>query len=981
MTSKKYPTCFSEEFGGFESLMPNRIHKILMVASLYDSFLLADDDRLNEALLGDRGNDPISIERVPTAEQAEEKLSEENYDLVIAMVQIGETDMGAFFKRLKEGHPDMPVVLLAFNLHDILTMSEKDKAVADGVFLWNGDTRIFSAIIYLIEDRLNFERDSKVGVQAVLLVEDNVKFYSSYLPVIYTELIKQTSIAIADELNPAKKVLRLKARPKILFCGTYEQAWDLYKKYKTNILGVISDIEYPYAYGDSARAGLELAANIKKDKPDMPVLLQSSQPGFTEEANNLGASFMNKNAKDLNRQLRGFMRSYFGFGDFVFNMPDGQVVARASDLSGMLRALKTVPEESLLYHGRLNHFSKWLLARTEFELAFSIRPKKISEFQSTQKLRQYLIEMLYRFIHKNQLGTILKFDRNYFHAETPFVKIGYGAIGGKARGLAFTDFLLGRNTLSRQWPDVTITVPNTIVLATDVFDLFMETNNIEQELSTLNSPSDGQISGLFLKARLPDYLKADLEAVIDTLHGPLAVRSSSLLEDSKNQPFAGIYKTYMLSNNHQDRNARLEELQNAIKLVYSSVFANEATAYRRLNPHVSEEEKMAVIIQKVVGRQYGSDRFYPAFAGVMQSYNYYPAPPLKAEEPIVHIGVGLGKSIVEGTDSLRFSPAHPEAIHQFGTVKDYFGSSQKNFFALDMKKSAGTLSYDTEPAVIRAGVREAEQDGTLELTGSTYSFENEAVYDGIYHNGTKLITFAPVLKNNVIPLAEILNYLSEEGKKAMGSHIEMEFAGDYDPETKETVFNVLQIRPMTSRLTNRKVNIDEVKKENILCRSINSLGNSVFDDIRDFIYVTPENFSNLVTEQIAEEIDGINKKLTAEKREYVIMGPGRWGTSDPFLGIPVKWNNISSARVIVEALYKDFAADPSYGTHFFHNVTSLGIGYLTINEQNEKAYVGWDKIAGLPPAYKGKYITHVRLEKPLDIRIDGNTLRAVISLT
>jgi len=976
---------YETEFGGFEKLMPNRIKNVLMVASLYDSFLLADDERLNEALFSElrdtTQNAAPKITRVSTAEKAVERLKRSQFDLVIAMIQIGDTDMDNFVAELKKCHPKLPVVLLSFNMQDVMGISDTTRALVDGIYLWHGDTRIFSAIINLLEDEMNFEHDSKVGVQAVLLVEDNIKFYSSYLPIIYSELMKQTQIVMAEELNPLKQMLRLKARPKILFCNDFDEAWTLYEKYKFNLLGVISDIEYPKAGKDEPEAGLILAKKIKTESPDMPFLLQSFNSQFSGQAQALGASFMNKAASDLSKQLRNFIVRYFGFGDFVFSDKTGLEIARASDLHTMLKLLKTVPVDSILYHASRNHFSKWLFARTEFETAYHLRPKKISEFRDVEDLRKYLIETLYQFIYKTQLGTVLRFDRKLFDNATPFAKIGSGSIGGKARGLAFVDFLLSKDDIAGNYPAVSISVPNTIVLATDVFDFFIEQNDLDAVINE-HYPSE-RIAEIFLKAELPDYVIKDLRAVIEKLDGPLAVRSSSLLEDSKTQPFAGIYKTYMLANNDPDPEVRLKELDKAVKFIYASTFSNEAKAYRKLTPHLPDEEKMAVVIQKVVGRAYAEgSRFYPVFSGVMQSYNYYPVPPLTSENPIVHIAMGLGKTIVEGHTALRFSPSHPRNLHQFSTIDDFFNNSQKNFVALDISKGESrSLTYEKEPDLVHVETDSAEADGTLELVASSYSEENDVISDSISQPGARLVTFAPILKNELIPLSSILTELAEMGRDAMGTNVEMEFAATFDPESRRTEFSILQMRSMTSRTLVKKVSFKDLNEANIICSSSSTLGNGYTNDIADLIFVKPETFTNLKTHDIAAEIGELNQKLKLENRFCLIIGPGRWGSSDPFLGIPVKWNHISHSKIIIEASYGDFSADPSYGTHFFHNLTSLGIGYFTVNTGKDEGMINWDWLKNQTVLADMQYVRHIRLAKPLDIRIDGSTGKGVIAHT
>ena len=969
---------FQKEFGGFEKLMPFRIRNILLVASLYDSFLLADDDSMNEALFGSRDEGVAGlprIKRVSAADEALRCLRSEKYDLVISMLQQCDTDLKTFFYDIKTAMPEIPAVLLAFNVREARTVPEDIKKLADGIFLWNGDTRIFSAIINVIEDARNFESDSKVGVQAVLLVEDNVKFYSSYLPIIYTELLKQTRLVMAEELNPVKKSQRLKARPKILFCSDYETALALYGRFRNNLLGVITDIEYPCAGKENPRAGLDLARIVKSSNPDMPVLLQSSDQRHAIEAEKLKASFMNKNAHDLSSRLRSFIKSYFGFGDFVFYSPEGKELARARDLPSMICQLRAVPLDSIMFHSVRNHFSKWLLARTEFEIAYLIRPQQTSEFDnSPEKIRDYLIETLHRFMYENRRGTILKFDRNYFENSVPFVKIGNGSIGGKARGLAFFAFLLSRNDLSHFGNKVRISIPNTVVIAADVYDFFMEQNGIEAKLSKAKSDSD--VEKIFLDARLPDYLMEDLEVLVRKLDKPLAVRSSSLLEDSRAQPFAGVYKTFMLPNSSPDFRIRLKELAKAVKLVYASVFSQEAVSYRKMNPFVVDDEKMAVVIQKVIGRKHPSGYFYPAFSGVLHSYNYYPLPPLKAEEPVAHIGLGLGESIVSGRSSLRFSPAHPRNLHQFCSTKAFFENSQKSIRALDLSPS-GSLSRAAEGNIC-LGLDIAERDGLMSMAGSTFSDIKDRFIDGAETEGKRAVTFAPVLKHEKIPLSSILKEISSLGRRAMGTHIEAEFAADWDPETGNTMFYVLQMRPMVSRAAGRRVSLEGLDENKILLKTSKALGNGNYKGIKDILYLPSESFSPEHAHDIAMEVGKFNALLAAENRKYILIGPGRWGTSDFSLGVPVKWDALSSAAAIAEILSDRLCAEPSCGSHFFHNITSLGLGYLTIGPDDGIFYES--RLTSLVPHAKGRWLRCYRFDAPLSLLIDGVKGCAVISL-
>ena len=958
----------------YEELMPHRIKNVLLVASHYDSFLLAENERLSEAVFENilLQSSP-KIKRVPTGKKAIDEIKTGEYDLVIGMTQIGDMDMENFVRAVRRISLDIPLVLLSFNIQDILNISASVKKGVNKIFMWHGDTRLFSSIINVIEDELNFDHDSRIGVQAILLVEDSVRFYSSYLPIIYTEILKQTQIVIADELNPSRKIDRMKARPKILLAENYETAWKLFNKYTKNIISVISDVEFPYGKNEKKEAGILLVKKVKRKIEDLPVLLQSSNVSHKEKALKVGAYFINKNSPDLGSKLRRFILENFGLGDFVF-VVGGKEVARAQDLHSLLKTVKTVPASSLIYHAKNNHFSKWLFARTEFEIAYHIRPKKISEFKDGEELRQYLVEVLHQFISKTQQGSILKFDRRFFDTSTPFSKIGSGSIGGKARGLSFADFLLSRKDLIHDLPQITVKTPNTVTVATDVFDFFVDQNNIMPQIEKVQN--DNETIEIFEKSRLPTYLIKDLEAIIETLRGPLAVRSSSLLEDSKTQPFAGIYKTYMLPNNHPNKSVRLAHLINAIKYVYASTFSKEAMSYRQFSPHIPDDEKMAVIIQKVVGKFYPrSGRFYPNISGIVQSYNFYPVYPLIAEEPVAHVCLGLGKTIVEGYHSLRFSPSHPRNIHQFSTTRDYFNNTQKKFAALYLGPDVKD-NYD-DPNVNFYDVQEAENDGSISLVCSTYSPENDIFYEGLREQGTRVITFAPILKSEIIPLCEVILRVVDYVKRNMVTNIEIEFALNYDAETKKSEFYILQIRPMISRSFNQKISFDDIDEKSVVFDSNLTLGNGRIDGIKDIVLVNPETFSTLRTHEIAMEIEKFNNELKKECRNYILVGPGRWGSSDSLLGVPVRWNQISNAKVMIETKYPGLFADPSYGTHFFHNITSLGIGYLTINSE-KNGRVNWDLLKKKKVLKKLKYVSLIRLKKDLDIRINGSKGRAVI---
>ncbi len=958
------------DIASFKELMPFRISRVLLIASAYDSFMLSDDESLNETFFGQiqsvSSSSKAVIERARNDEEALELLAGREFDLVISMIQVGETNMDDFVSAIRSRAPKTPLVLLSFNTQDLTGISPYVRENSQGIFLWQGDTGIFSAILNLIEDEANFISDSMYGIQAVLLVEDNVKFYSMYLPIIYSELMKQTQIVMSDELNPSKKNLRLKARPKILLKTSYESAWEIYEKRRENLLGVISDIEYPKGGECSKEAGLVLASKIKSLTPDMPVLLQSSNSAYAQSAQSIGASFINKNSSDLSRQIRGFIQRYFGFGDFVFSDESGNEIARAGDLQSMLKVLKTVPASSIVYHASRNHFSKWLLARTEFQIAYNLRPKNISEFKNAEEIRKYLIETIHQFIYKTQLGSVLKFDKRLYDSDTPFAKIGGGSIGGKARGLAFSDYLISKGVIPEKIGGVEIATPNSIVVSTDVFDFFAENNSINAVIS--EDFSDEKIADIFSKIKLPDYALKDLACALEKMDFPLAVRSSSMLEDSKTHPFAGIYKTYMLKNNSSSFSQRLSALETAIKYIYASVFSKEARSFRKIAANVPDEEKMAVVIQKVVGREYLPGMYFPLVSGVLQSYNFYPVAPLKSENPVAHICCGLGEAVVSGRNALRYSPDFPGNIHQFATAEDTLKHSQKEFIYLDLKSGNEQFSYGGQAFLKSEDVSALEKSACLSMIASYYVIEEERFFDSFRENSLPAVTFAPIIKNGALPLNEILSSLSSICSKAVGANIEMEFALDWDMESKKSVFNILQIRPMTAKSHFKKVSLENPAGKRVVFSS-RALGNGVFSKIRDIVFVKRSDFTNLKTQDIAEQIGRINEKLKLENREYILIGPGRWGTSDIHLGIPVKWNDISMAKVIIEAAYGDFKVDPSHGTHFFHNVTSLGLGYFSALSDSD--FIDWDFMEKSSPADESEYVAHLSIEREIEARIDG----------
>ena len=973
------PSAFS--FAGFDRLMPFRIRDILLVSSLYDSFVIEQDGRLTELLLSEYAQLNLSyaplVTRVSSGEEALARLRDQRFDLVITMTRLGDMAVRDFGRRAKLARPDIPVVLLVYNTRELAILGEQElKPDIDRVFAWRGDARILLAIIKCIEDSVNAAGDAFEGqVRCMLLVENSVRFYSSYLPMIYTELMRQTQGLMADGIDLMDKLLRMRARPKILLAENFEEAQRLYDLFADYMLCVITDAGFEREGVLDPRAGVEFIRGVRHADPDLPVLLQSSDENRAQEAYALGVGFLHKGSPTLLADLRGFMKANLGFGDFVFTLPNGSVVGRASDLTAMSRLLKEVPGDCIRYHARRNHFSNWFMARTEFELALRIRPVKVSEFADNEELRDYLRATLSEYRKLMARGRVADFSRQHFDTSSSFVRIGAGSLGGKGRGLAFVDALLSRYDFRERYPSVRITVPESAVLATGVFDQFMEENGLLSR--ALAARDDAEVAELFVRARLPLEVRDDLTAFLEEVHYPLAVRSSSLLEDSQHQPFAGVYTSHMLCNNHPDDDVRLDQLCHAVKLIYASTYFAGAKAYLRGTPNRIEEEKMAVIVQRVVGERH-DDLLYPTIAGVAQSYNFYPVFGEKPEEGSATVVLGLGKGVVEGERSLWFSPAHPRKLPQFGSTADILRSSQREFWALDLSQPDTFASTDGNAGLVRQDLDRAERDGTLGMVASTYMADNDAVYDGISRPGVRLITMAGVLKTDRFPLPALLGELLGLGSRGMASPVEIEFAAQPGGGSEPAEFALLQIRPLV--VGREEIDIDARLAEGgrTIIRSDAVMGNGAVEGVRDLIFVHPDRFDRGRTPDVAREIRALNEKLAAEGRNYLLLGPGRWGSRDRWLGIPVAWADISWARVIVETGMADIAVEPSQGSHFFHNLTSFEVGYFTAHEGKAGALVNWDWLLEQPVAEETGFLRHLRLERPLAVYLDGRHGRGVV---
>jgi DNA-binding NarL/FixJ family response regulator len=966
-------------FGGFQHLMPNRVQHILLVSSLYELFILEEDGLLNELITSEymemQLSHPPTVARAATGEGALEYIERHPVDLVITRTRIGDLRISEFARAAKHLRPGLPVIVLANEPRDLTRDSGiTDRTLVDRAFVWTGDVKILLAIIKFVEDQLNAEFDTRVGdVRIIILVENSVRFYSNYLPLIYTELMKLTQSLMAEGANRMQRLLRQRARPRILLADTFEEAVALHQRYSDNLLGVISDVRFPRGGVLDRMAGIEFSKLVRAESPYLPVLLQSSDAAHRATAEALRVSFIHKRSPTLLAELREFILSNLGFGDFVFEVPDGTVVGRAHDLRSLEEALAQVPEASVVFHAEHNHFSNWLMARTEFEIASRIRAKTLSDFGSTEEVRRYLIRVIREYRQRTRSGLIADFSPKQFDTYTTFTRIGRGSMGGKARGLAFANALIRHHGMRNRYKGVSVSVPTSAALSTDVFDDFLRQNRLASVLA--GDPGDDEIKKAFIEAQMPGNIYYDLEAFLRQVRYPLAVRSSSLLEDAQDRPFAGIYSTHMIPNNHADIDVRLEQLCNAIKLVYASAFSRVALQYLEATGHHSEEEKMGVVLQEIVGSAH-RNRFYPTFSGVARSCNYYPIGQMKPDDGVVAVALGLGKTVVDEGQSLMFSPPHPEVLPQFASITDMLANSQRHFWALDLDYAGVVPGHDSDANLLKLGLDVAEADGTLDPIGSVYSAENDAVSDGIHRAGTRLVTFAHVLKSDLFPLAEIVQSLLSILRQGMACPVEIEFA--VDMTTKPMRFAFLQVRPAISDEECADVSLQDVAPHEAFCFTPLALGNGQMCDISDIVYVTPGAFDASKTVQIAAELGAINDKLRRADRTCILIGPGRWGTADRWLGIPVNWDQISTARCIVETTLPGFAVTLSQGTHFFQNLTSMGIGYFTVQPDVQEGFIDWTWLEAQRVVNHTNFVRHVVCDRPVAVKIDGRTRRGVI---
>ncbi len=909
--------------------MPFLVRDILLVSTLYDSFILDEDGRFSDKLLSEylelHLSSPPRLTRVPTGADALELLMRRPFDLVISMPRIGDMDPPALARAIKEIRPETPVALLAYDRGNTARMSR----YIDKLFMWKGDSGTLLALVKSVEDQINVAHDTSQNfVRVMIVVEDSPVYYSSFLPLLYTEIMEQTRSPIAG--------------------------------------GIMS---LPHNGVQNQNAGFELVEYIRQAVPDLPILLQSAEVNARQEAAKHRVSFADKNSDDLLLSIRRFIRHNCGFGDFVFRLPDGTPVGRATNSVEMKQALATVPAESLWYHTRQNHVSSWLMARGKFVLALELRDKSPTHYQDIESFRIYLVNVFTEFLERRQRGHITEFSRSAHHLGRDFQRLAGGSLGGKGRGVAFIYKLLAKSPIHEKYPDVHILVPRTAVICTDEYDRFMTDNQLRQALTS--GMTDADIAAAFIKARISNDVHGDLEALLGEVRYPLAIRSSSLLEDSQFQPFAGVYATHLIPNNDPTMRVRMRQLRRAIKLVYASTWFNAARAYMGAIHHRAEEEKMAVLIQRLVGANYG-DRFYPTFSGVAQSHNYYPIRYMEPQDGIAVVALGLGRTVVGGGKALRFSPAHPQILPQMSSPADMLRNTQRQFWALAMSRPRVRVTAEEATTLVECELKTAGEDGALEHIGATYDARQDRVYDTIHRPGVRILNFAGVLKYDRFPLAELLRDVLRLSELAMGCPVEMEFAVNLNVEAGEQPeFAVLQIRPLVTAPINVEHNVEELDADRVLLRSGRALGNGRVEGIEDVVFIGPDRFDNTCTVAMAEEVASINAALVDQARPYMLIGPGRWGTSDRMLGIPVDWSQVSAARIIVEIGMEGFDVDPSQGTHFFHNITSLKVGYLAVDKRREDEALDWAFLEKQKTITDGKYARHVRLEQPLEALVDG----------
>ena len=965
----------------FQNLMQRRIYNVLLIASPYDAFMMEEDGRIEEQLYFEYTSlnlsSPPRVAQASSYKDAYEQLTTKSFDLIIAMPgnDIGQTFREA--KTIKQLHPDIPfIVLTPFSREVSRRLANEDFSGVDYVFSWLGNVDLLLAIIKLMEAKMNSDNDIlEVGIQTILLVEDSIRFYSSVLPHLYKFLLKQSLVFSTEALNEHEQMLRMRGRPKVILARTYEEAQELYDKYKDKILGVITDVSFNRQGAKDKLAGIKLAREIKAKDPYVPIIIESSENENEVYAQELGVSFIDKNSKKFPVDLGRTITDNFGFGAFIIRNPEtGKEVMRINDLKELQDNLFDIPDNLLLYHASHNDISRWLYSRAMFPIAEIIQAHRFQSIEEAPEVKRFFFNLIVKYRKMKNKGVVAIFKKNRFDYYSNFARIGQGSLGGKGRGLAFIDSIIKKYPICDNFDGVVVSIPRTVVLCTDIFDQFMEENNLYP--IALSDATDEAILDAFLQASLPIALKDDFYALFEVIDRPLAIRSSSLLEDSHYQPFAGIYSTYMIPH-LTDKDDMYQLLGNAIKSVYASVFYAESKAYMTATSNLIDQEKMAIIIQEVAGAEHDG-LYYPSFAGVGRSLNYYPINDEQPEDGVTEVAVGLGKYIVDGGLALRFSPRHPDKVLQTSTLDLALRDTQTQLYALDIKDADRSFSVDDGFNIQKIRIQDAAKNGSLKYMVSTFDPQDQIIRDNDCGMGRRVVTFANILQHKVFPLAEIVDFMLSEGEKEMRRPVEIEFAGCIDKkgEMKGNVY-WLQIRPIVDRKEMLDEKIMDTASENLILKSTQALGHGMMDGVKDVIYVKTKNFSSFNNSLIAREIEKINKQYVEKGEGYILIGPGRWGSSDTALGIPVKWAHISAARVIAETALPNYRIEPSQGTHFFQNLTSFGVGYFTIDDK-KGGICDIDYLDNMPAVAETDFVRIVRFDNPLQIGINGKTGLGII---
>lgn len=967
----------------FHDLMPYKVKEILLVSTLYDAFTIEKEGRFSEHILGEYHQLNLTsmprVTGVSSYDEALQQLNKRHIDLVILMIGSDRKTPVKIASMVKKDFPYIPVYVLMNNNREVAAFKAQpgNTANIDKVFVWNGDSKIFFAMVKLLEDRVNIENDTQLGlVKVILLTEDSEIYYSRYLPLLYSSVLEQTK-RIIDEVSTDDlfKVLRLRARPKILLASNYEESVELINKYGDNLLCLITDVKFKREGRVDDHAGFRLVKYVKDLYRGLPTVIQSSDIQNARMAFELKSIFIKKSSETLLQDIRSFISHHLGFGNFEYRDPGGRKIAEAKSLKEFEKQIETIPIESLVYHGKRNHFSLWLMARGEIRIAKLIHPVKVTDFKEPKEFRDYLKYVIKKYRNESNTGKIVNYEESALLDESNIVSLGSGALGGKGRGLAFINTLIYNLNFSDLIPGINIRTPRTSVIGTDEFDVFLERNNLRDIIH--GNYSYQEIQEMFLKGDFSYNLEKKLKSLINTLKNPLAVRSSSLLEDSTTQPFAGIFETFLLPNNHEDLRVRYRQLSDAIKLVYASIYSDESRSYFEAINYKVEEEKMAVVIQEVVGKTYDGYH-YPHISGTAQSHNYYPVAHMEPEDGFAIAALGLGHYVVNGEKSYRFSPSYPDI--EVNSPKNLYNDSQIEFFALDMSQNdTDLLKEGSEAGLARLSIEESEKHNTLMHLASVYNPENDSISPGLATYGPRILNFADILKYDYAPLAKTLEFILDVGKEALGSPVEIEYAVDLNKAGNGLPsFYLLQIKPLLGAIGEYNINPDEISPEDILIYAEKSMGNGRIDDLRDVVFIRNEKFNKIKTKHIAGEIGEINQRLRQESRNYILIGPGRWGTRDPFIGIPVNWSQISGAKVIVETSMEDFPLDASLGSHFFHNVTSMNVGYLSIQHNSRDEFIDYAALNEQKVIEETNYVRHVRFDEPVCVVMDGKKRIAII---